>query len=207
MADKVTNIRSASINDLQSIVKVHGEAFPDFFLTKMGPKFLKEMYSGYLRHSSGIILVATDHKDVVGFVTGTTSPEEFFSDLRRRRAFLFLIYSIPGLLRNPILVFRKLLSAIFYRGDKPEKLMGSALLSSIGIKPAHSRKSIGKSLLKCFEDEAFLKGSEFVFLTTDKVNNDHVNSFYRNNGYSIESIFTQVHGRHMLRYIKKRCIK
>lgn len=198
------NIRSASINDLHSVVEVHGEAFPNFFLTRMGSGFLREMYSGYLCHSSGIFLVATDRDDIVGFVVGTTSPEKFFSDLRKKRALFFLVYSIPGLLRNPILVFKKLFSAIFYRGDKPEELIESALLSSIGVKPDYFRKSVGRSLLEGFEGEAFSKGSASVFLTTDKLNNDRVNLFYRNNGYAVESFFTQVGGRQMLRYIKKR---
>ncbi len=200
----MVKIRSASVSDLHSVVNIHRKAFPDFFLTKMGPRFLKEMYSGYLRHSSGIFLVATDGNGVVGFVVGTTLPEKFFSELRKQRALSFLVCSIPGLLRNPVLVSKKLFSAIFYRGDEPEELRDGALLSSIGIVPEQFGKSIGKKLVAEFEREAFSGGSEFVFLTTDKLNNDRVNQFYKKNGYTIESSFSQVGNRQMLRYLKKR---
>lgn len=204
MNDQSIKIRKANVDDLDSVVKVHVISFPGFFLTKMGGRFLKEMYSAYVVHHSGVFFVALDDNKIVGFIAGTTSPDIFFAQLKRKRAFYFLMYSFPNLLRNPIFVFKKIFSAIYYRGDKPAELNNGTLLSSIGVIPDAQVKSVGKKLLKHFEDEAFSRGADFVYLTTDKLNNERVVQFYCNNGYIVESTFVQNKIRPMLRYFKKR---
>ena len=204
MSDQSINVRCAGVSDIHSVVEAHEASFPNFFLTRMGSRFLKEMYSGYLAHPSCIFLVAIDGDQIVGFIAGTTSPDIFFPQLRKKRALYFIVYAFPALLRNPSFVFKKLFSAIFYRGDKPAELNNGALLSSIGVIPNVRGTSIGKNLLKCFENEAFSRGVEFVYLTTDKLNNERVNQFYRKNDYVVESSFMQNSVRPMLRYVKKR---
>lgn len=194
--------RFASEHDIQSIVDVHLAAFPGFFLTSLGGRFLSEMYRGFLSHSSGILLVIEEAGSVVGFAAGSSSPVVFFSDLRRRRSLFFLLWAAPSLLRDPKAVLRKLLSALFYRGDKPLSLNGGALLSSIAVRPEVSGHSLGARLLQDFEGEAFSRGVDFVYLTTDKVENDRVIKFYENNGYFVESQFHQGANRTMLRLVK-----
>lgn len=138
----------------------------------------------------------------MGFAAGTSAPAVFFSELRRRRSLFFLMWALPALLRHPTVVAQKLLSAIFYRGDKPAALEAGALLSSIAVRPDVVGKSVGKKLLHDFESEAFSRGVDFIYLTTDEVDNDRVNQFYKNNGYVVESTFRQGANRTMLRYIK-----
>ncbi|WP_305016831.1 hypothetical protein [Mycobacterium tuberculosis] len=43
-------IRPAQASDIAQIVQVHLQAFPGFFLTLMGPRFLRLLYSGFLNH-------------------------------------------------------------------------------------------------------------------------------------------------------------
>ncbi|WP_439858862.1 GNAT family N-acetyltransferase [Pseudomonas sp. MBLB4136] len=194
--------RPADEHDIAAVTEVHVAAFPGFFLTSLGSRFLDEMYRGFLLHSSGIFLVAEEEGQIMGFAAGTSAPTSFFSDLRRRRFLSFLCYAFPALLRNPKVVFIKLFKAIFYRGDQPAGLNGGALLSSIGVSPAVVGKSVGQGLLTRFEHEALSRGQKFVYLTTDEVGNDRVNAFYRKNGYVIESRFNQHAGRAMFRYVK-----
>lgn len=197
------NLRFADERDIDAVASVHLAAFPGFFLTSLGRRFLIEMYRGFLSHPSGIFFVAEEKGEVMGFAAGTSAPNEFFSELRRRRALFFLFWALPALLRHPTIVIQKLRSAIFYRGDKPAGLEGGALLSSIGVCPDVIGKSVGKRLLHDFESEAFSRGVDFVYLTTDEAGNDRVNKFYKKNGYSVESKFFQGASRTMLRYIKK----
>lgn len=195
-------LRIANERDIDAVANVHLAAFPGFFLTSLGRKFLSEMYRGFLNHPSGIFFVAEEGGEVMGFAAGSSAPAAFFSELRRRRALFFLLWALPALLRHPTVVIQKLLSAIFYRGDKPTGLEGGALLSSIGVRPDAVGKSVGKRLLHDFENEAFSRGVDFVYLTTDEAGNDRVNKFYKNNGYRVESRFCQGASRTMLRYIK-----
>ena len=195
-------IRTATIDDIFSVARVHTIAFPRFFLTSLGDKFLRELYSGFLNQPSGILFVAEDGAKVVGFVAGTSSPDTFFPEMRKRRGLFLLISAIRAVLWNPMIVVRKLYLAVFYRGDKPTELGKGALLSSIGVMPEALGKGVGHSLLAKFEAEAFYRGAGFVYLTTDEIANDRVNSFYRKCGYHEESRFLQHANRPMFRYIK-----
>lgn len=195
-------LRLANERDIDAVTSVHLAAFPGFFLTSLGRKFLSEMYRGFLKHPSGIFFVAEEGGEVMGFAAGTSAPAVFFSELRRRRSLFFLMWALPALLRHPAVVIQKLLSAIFYRGDEPAALEAGALLSSIGVRPDVVGKSVGKKLLNYFENEAFSRGVDFIYLTTDEADNDRVNQFYKNNGYLVESTFRQGASRAMLRYIK-----
>ena len=64
------------------------------------------------------------------------------------------------------------------------------------------KKDIGKALVLKFEDEVSRKGVRFVYLTTDRENNEKVNNFYQELGWSIESEFLTKEGRTMRRYWK-----
>lgn len=196
--------RPATAADIDAVAKVHIQAFPGFFLTRLGYGFLCELYAGFLNHPDGVFLVAENEPGkLIGFAAGTIAPDNFFRDLRKKRAVHFLMHAVPALLKSPSLVVAKLYSAVFYRGDKPANLDGGALLSSIGVLPGVVGKAVGKELLSRFESEAFTRGAPFVYLTTDETDNDRVNHFYTRNGYVVESRFMQGGKRPMLRYLKK----
>ncbi len=196
-------VRNARREDVAMVARLHIQAFPGFFLTSMGYSFLCELYQGFLSQSAGIFLVAEEEGNLIGFATGAVAPEQFFADLRKRRALWFLWHALPALLRRPSLVLRKLYSALFYRGDKPTQLEGGALLSSIGVKPSDVGKFSGSVLLQTFEDAVWSQGALFVYLTTDQQDNERANRFYIRNGYRIESQFRSGK-RPMFRYLKER---
>jgi len=195
-------IRCATLDDVQAVSEIHELAFPEFFLTSLGRKFLRELYASFLHHPSGVFLVADEAGQVEGFAVGTVSPKIFFSSIRRKRGLAFLISAIPAVLRTPRVVLRKLYMAIFYSGDRPVEFSEGALLSSIGVMPSAVGKEIGSELLECFEMEVFSRGARFVYLTTDELGNDRVNAFYHKCGYYKESRFMQDGRRPMVRYVK-----
>ncbi|WP_413761083.1 hypothetical protein, partial [Vibrio vulnificus] len=83
---------------------------PGFFLTLMGPRFLRLLYNGFLNHPTGISLVACPKakpSEVIGFVVGTTQPQGFFTQLLRQRWLAFVMASLWPLLKKPGLVFVK----------------------------------------------------------------------------------------------------
>ncbi|TDR13084.1 GNAT family N-acetyltransferase [Marinomonas communis] len=196
-------IRKATRADLQQIVEVHLAAFEGFFLSMLGKPFLRKMYQAFSSEQHGVIRVAIDDEQrVVGFAAGTLAPDLYFPALRKKKWFAFLITAIPGIIKHPIKVLRKLYYAMFYRGDKPETLQQTALLSSIAVLPAMAGKSVGKALLADFEQQVMQAGGNCLYLTTDKHGNAAVVAFYTKAGYQIESEFTQPDGRQMLRLTK-----
>lgn len=197
------NVRAATKEDIRKVVEVHIAAFPGFFLTMLGKHFLHELYTAFLSRETGILRVAYDSNGVVlGFAAGTNKPNYFYSKLRKDKWFKFLIRALPSLIKNPALVVCKLYHALFYKGDTPTDLENSALLSSIAVSPEHGGKSIGKLLLRDYEEQIRNSGVPSLYLTTDKLGNEAVVGFYKRCNYEIESEFTQASGRNMLRLIK-----
>lgn len=200
-------IRMAGSSDVDAIVAVHDAAFPDFFLTSLGPRFLKLLYEGYLEHESGVLLVAGDDSiergGIVGFVAGTTRPEAFFSSLRAAKGLRMTSAALPALLRRPWIVGERLWAAVRYSGEKPPAIGHAALLSSLAVRPDAAGRGIGQRLVEAFCQEAGLQGASTVYLTTDSAGNDPANAFYGRCGFLRVAELARPRGRIMNVYLRQ----
>lgn len=186
--------------DVDEVTKVHMAAFPKMFLTKLGPRFLHELYTSFLMDPVGIAFVARDEDNtVVGVVVGPLEPRGFFKRLVLRRWWKFSLASTRAVFSFPNIIPR-LARALVYRGVSPEG-PPRALLSSIAVSPSAQGKGVGRMLAKCWMREAKSRGAHGCYLTTDAVNNDEVNSFYLSLGWRVESIITTPEGRKLNRYV------
>lgn len=186
---------------IEQIVAVHIRAFPDFFLTFLGPKFLGEFYSSFLSDPMGVGFVARDIETnkVLGVIVGPLVPEGYFKRLLKNRWWAFCLASISAVLKRPI-VIKRLFRALFYRGEPPTGAK-RALLSSVAVSPEVQRQGVGQALARKWVQEVKRRGYNGCFLTTDAYNNDKINSFYQKLGWRIESTYTTPEGRVMNRYI------
>lgn len=195
--------RCANHIDIEQIVSIHIDSFKGFFLTNMGRPFLRLLYQAFINSDKGILRVAEVNGQVIGFSAGTTSPEIFFSELKRSKWHAFVAASLLGVIKHPIVTFKKLYSALFYKGDTVDALKNAALLSSIAISPNYSGNSIGAKLLSDFEEYInSLNSNELLYLTTDKYNNERVVRFYKRAGFTIDSELSQSGKRVMYRFVK-----
>ncbi len=185
---------------LDQVVGVHLRAFPTFFLTFLGPRFLREFYGSFGVDPSGVGFVALGESDnVVGVVVGPLNPAGYFQRLLRRRWWAFCLASIWAVLRNPTVIPR-LFRAVFYRGDSPPG-PDRSLLSSVAVDPGVQKQGVGRALVEAWVAEVRRRGSKGCFLTTDAVGNEAVNSFYCHLGWTLEGSFTTPRGRQMNRYV------
>jgi ribosomal protein S18 acetylase RimI-like enzyme len=200
--DTGTHVRSASPGDVAPLIAVHEAAFPGFFLTRMGPGFLRQLYGGFVEEAGGICLIAERQGKVAGFVAGTTSPRLFFSRLLRRRWAAFMLASLPPLARHPLLVGRRLLGALTYRGERPDHLDGGALLSSIAVTPSFSGSGVGATLVESFANLARERGARSIYLLTDRDSNEATRAFYVRCGFAADTTIQKADGRRMERYVR-----
>lgn len=185
--------------DVNLVVKLHLRAFPDFFLSFLGPRFLREFYLAFLMDPVGMAFVARNGQDgVVGAIVGPLDPRGFFGRLLRRRWWAFGLASVTALLQRPSSASR-LARALVYRGEAPVGPV-RALLSSIAVSPDAQGQGIGRALVQRWLDEARSRGARGCFLTTDAENNDLVNRFYLSQDWKLESAYTTPDGRKMNRY-------
>jgi GNAT superfamily N-acetyltransferase len=192
----------ANLGDLPRIVAAHQAAFPGFFLTMLGPRFLGELYTGFLTAGSSICYVADDRGGCLGFVVGTTEPAGFFKRLLVRRWYAFLYAGLSGLMTHPVSVSERFLAALFFRGDTPAMITDATLLSSLAVRPFAEGKGIGLALVEKFCAEAVARGSNYVYLITDEDDNQRVKCFYRKCGFSFDGTTRRNSGRVMNRYLR-----
>lgn len=198
MEFRVTPIDGRHIDE---IVETHMRAFPTFFLTFLGRRFLKEFYASFLVDDQGMGFVAEAEPDgkVLGAVVGPLVPDGYFKRLLKRRWWAFCLASFTAVLKKPSTI-KRLMRAVFYRGEAPKGPKRS-LLSSICVGPECQGHGVGKALVEAWVAEAKRRGSGGCYLTTDAVDNEAVNRFYQKCGWRIETTFATPEGREMNRYV------
>ena len=184
---------------LKDVVKVHMQSFLSFFLTFLGPRFLKEFYGSFIYDQQGIGFVAVENSRILGVIVGPLNPEGYFKRLLVRKWYAFCFASIGAVLRKPKII-KRLFRALFYRGDAPQDAQRS-LLSSIAVSPNAQGKGVGAALVQNWLEAVKSRGATGAFLTTDAHNSEKINSFYQKLGWKIESTYKTPEGRFMNRYI------
>ena len=195
-------IRPATSGDLKKIVSLHEMAFPGFFLTRLGPAFLRELYDGFMNDDTGCLVVAVIDGQICGVLAATIDPDGFFGRLRSRRGFHFALRALPGLLKSPLLVIKKLWTAVRYRGDDVVNRPGGALISSLAVSPAARRRSVGKALVQWYCEYAARQGKGYVYVITDRHDNDAVIRFYKKQDFVVDALIAKANNREMYRLVK-----
>jgi len=165
----MNKLRVANRNDLKMIVDIHIKAFPEFFLTKLGPRFLYKYYNLILNHEKKIFLVTEEDGYPIGFVAGFLQPSNFYAYVRKHKNILIFTL-IPIIFRNPFFIIK-------------------CELASIAVNPDYVGQGLGKKLVKAFIEISQKKNAGIIYLTTDVDNNEVVNNFYQSLGFSLYRTF------------------
>lgn len=198
--------RSAEEKDLSQVADVHVAAFPGFFLTMLGHSFLRVMYRAFLMSPGSVFVVDDSDGRVNGFAVGVR--ESAGKDRRLAMSFSpqFAFAVLPGVLRNPIKVTRRIIGQLFSEGGQPEMPDGCVVLRSIGVLPEMKGAGVANQLLTDFERLAREQGARVVALTTDAENNERAIGFYLKHGYQVQQEFKQDESRRMLLLTKSLVI-
>jgi ribosomal protein S18 acetylase RimI-like enzyme len=189
-------MKSQHVDD---VVRIHLAEFPGFFLSFLGPRFLRLFYREILAEPGQVSLVAVDGARVVGFVTGLDEQSRFFGRLLRRRLFAFAWASLSAALRHPSIIPRLLRALTYSRGT--QDAAAQALLMTIAVAAESSGQGIGQHLVREFLGEMRAKGVESVSLTTDRDDNERTNAFYRALGFQLARTYTSPTGRDLNEYV------
>lgn len=192
-------VRNMKDGDIASIVRVHLESFPGFFLTFLGPTFLRELYGATLMDPDGIGFVAECPTGISGFVMGTAHPAGFYRRLLRQRRWRFALASTKAVIRRPSIAPR-LLRAISM-SEQATQHQARGTLMSIAVRPQCQGQGIGQALVGAFLEEAFHRKLRQIDLTTDRHSNDAANRFYQKLGFVCERTYETPEGRAMNAYV------
>jgi len=183
------------------MVKCHLDAFPGFFLSAMGPRFLRRYYGIYLEYSKGIVLVAESERQLVGFIAGFQDPASYYAKMSESRFSLGLaavvaLFGRPTAIRRALFNQRRVQSESSTHATTDE----DARIGMLAVHPSAQGGGIGRKLVEEFIAVAKSRGVHRIDLTTDAVGNDSVNAFYQRIGFQIIDTFLSGPTRQMHRY-------
>ena len=192
-------IKKAEFRQIKSIVDIHLATFPGFFLTFLGPGFLKCLYQAFITHEASQLLIAENEAgELLGFVAFSNDLSALYRHLIRRDLFPLAWYSFSAFLRRPSILFR-LLRGLKQPGQslRAERY---AELSSIGVVPQWKHSGVGSALISEVKSRIDFSTISYLKLETDADNNDEVNAFYLRNGFVLHNNLTTKEGRRMNEY-------
>lgn len=190
-------------SDLAPLAKLHREAFPNFFLSQLGPAFLKQFYAGFIGDPSAVVVILrSGDGEIVGAAVGSVRPERFFRNLLLRRLPQLFSASLLATVRDPRKIGR-LLAGVRYRGSVEAERPDGALLSSICVNPNAQGSGLGRDLIRLWTARAAALGASSAYLTTDAADNTGVNLFYLSNGWRLHGNYVTPEGRAMNIYTRE----
>lgn len=195
-------VRKATINDVTQIVAIHSDAFADFFLTSLGPRFLAFYYSCFIRSSDGIVICAEENSNIIGFAASTKKCRGFNSKLIKNNIYYFISLSFKLLLINPKALIR-LARNVTKTSSEVVDAEDYAELYSIAVKKGGQGKGVGKELLLAIEDILKMDNVKRLSLTTDYFNNEVTIGFYKSMKFEVLYEFVTYPQRRMYRFIKE----
>lgn len=191
--------RPAVLADIFGVCEIHLVAFPGFFLTLLGRRFLRVMYKAFFHNSTSIFVVLdTPHGNLSGFAVGALVKSS--SDYRSALKYFpeFIVALVLPVISHPKVVLGRLISKVLKAGSLPQLPPNAVILRSIAVLPSARGSGVAALLLDSFERAVLVKGIAEVYLTTDANNNDRVKRFYSKHGYVVDTRFLQDGNREML---------
>ena len=148
-------IREIRKKDVDSVVRIHCEAFKDFFLTSLGSRFLRLYYSCFIRSNETVSLCAEKDGEVLGFASATKTCRGFNGRLVKSNILSFGLIGVRLCLSKPMSLVR-LIKNFSKTSETMEDNEDYAELYSIGVLPCTQGMGIGKMLLS--ETERIMYG-------------------------------------------------
>lgn len=174
--------------EVPAVVAIHLEAFPGYFMSFLGKRFLTIYYNELAESPYGFGAVCLDNQagatgTVAAFAVCVASPRYFYQDMLRKKWPMITISVIPALLKKPCILL-KLLKGLAYPKKSPAE-KNVAILTSIGVSAKFQGAGAGSLLLQAVEKTARERGIKF-FSTGAKRSQEKVVSFYLKHGFIID---------------------
>lgn len=185
--------KEAELSEVDGMVCCHIEAFPERFMTEMGPRWLRGLYSYFIQHDGGICLVAVDRTGkVLGFAVGgdPTIRDGFLRKaIFRYPHILFWKFLTVSIVRRKLLaelfkkfhIGRRTSSSDVLEPQKADEVQSGGLVS-IAVLSQFQGTSIAGELIKSFQATSVEKGYDIMRLSV-YTNNLRAIAFYKKHGW------------------------
>lgn len=174
---RARHVRPMTSADVEAVVDIHLAGMPGYFLTSLGPRFLKLYYREVINSKLGISLVLDRAGRVLGFVTGEFGPGRFYRRLIVRRGSAFGFYALAAVLRRPGILAR-MWRQVFERVEATSSAE-VARLASLAVVPEAEGRGYGLVLIAAAIDEIRRRGGSAVVLEVREDNPTLIQAYER----------------------------
>ena len=175
----VNVVASVTFEDLDAILDIHRQAFPQSFMTKLGTPFLRRYFRVAFMLQEKHFFVLRRGNESVGYARVITEPSKLHVAMASNRIG-FAGALIYGLFRRPHLLLNVLRGVA--RSSRGRTVVSQAWeLVSIGC--SISGEGVGSALLLHVLQELEKRGGSEMTLTTDRYNNEGAIAFYEKHGF------------------------
>jgi len=182
-----TSVRAGGPPDAAAAARLHGQLISEGFLSSLGPRFLRRLYSRIARAEGSFLLIAEIDHTPVGFIAGSEALRQLY------RTFL-LRDGVASALSAPV----RLLSALprvletLRHGGGDVGSEGAELLA-VAVEPGWRDQHVGRQLVECFLSELERRGvgSAHVVVGAD---NAAAIAMYRRAGFTPVKTFEMHRG-------------
>lgn len=193
-------VRGATLSDVKAIADLHLLAFPDYYLSHLGARFLRLFYASFLENENSHCIVAVDGDTVIGLVAGTSDMMQHFSAFYRRKFAKIARIAAVGFLRDPVIRresvkraghLRPAATALLWRMAQlpsvreEERGQIPAQLLCIAVHPDHRGRGTAERLTASLVSQLRRDGACSVGLTV-RSDNTRAIAFYRRDGWIAE---------------------
>ncbi len=189
------------------IARIHTDAFPGFFLTRLGSTFLTILYQCYIDDLKSGVIVAecTKRKEILGFIAYSKDYPGFYSKLKKTYLLKFALCAALVALKHPSFI-KRLLGA-FGKEEEVKRAEKYVELASIGVSSSVQGNGIGGKLVDYLISIIDFDEYEYISLETDAFNNDVAKSFYVKKGFKLVGEYKTAEGRRMNEYQYRSALK
>lgn len=167
----LSRIRPMTAADLPDVARLHQAAMGASLWAQLGARFLRSVYRALVAHPDFRGYVYVEDGRVGGFIAGSNHGLRMFRESTRRRAPFLAAAALPGLVRNPRVLWRLAQSALYFgRSELPglEEVTAESMFCS--FEPNLRGRRISGLINKVLFDELAALGHRYVKITTDADN-------------------------------------
>ena len=191
-------VRSVEKHDLDVLVGIHLEQFPEGFYARLGPTFMRAYFSNYFRSPGAVGLIAQQRQDseVVGYLIGTVDDDVHERFMHRQAALRLTFAGAAALARRPelwanflrhrSLWYGRRFASGFMRTRHVSASRRQGELLYICTTSGNRRRGIGAALLRSFTETAQRAHTASLHLVSEK-GNMPAREFYEHRGWKVIS--------------------
>jgi len=167
--DVMARIRAMQHRDCEAVARLHEAAMGDSLWSRLGLRFLVEVYRGLI-DSPYFLAFVYDDGQVRGFIAGTTDGSRMMAEVFKSRALVLAPAAAAGVVRRPGVLPMLLQTARYFSVSGEPGLDGAAESLFCSFEPALRGKGISGQINKVLFDDFLARGFAHVKITTEADN-------------------------------------